>query len=179
MSIVFLWGAILSFGNPLNCPWPSLDELMAMPRPRTFSYATGLEEQAAVQLEEVVTRAIFQRGGYPVGFSPERDFIQHLLPGSTRVWQYKADKLISVDEGIALAAMRSPPVDQATFFAGEFPRLFRFTIVQAEAKHACVIVERVDSVGGTNTFSFWQLFRSGFGLGPWWAAHTGGWSFGY
>lgn len=178
MSIVFLWGAILSFGNPLNCPWPSSDELMAMRGPRTFSFATGLEEKVAVQLEEAVTRAILQRGSFQVGFNPERDFIEHLLPGSNRVWQYKADKLVSVDEGVASRAMGSP-VDQAAFFAGDFPRLFRFTIMHAEATHACAIIEREESIGGMNYFSFWHLFRLGFGLGPWWVVSLGGVAFGY
>lgn len=178
LSIAFLWGAILGFGTSFDCVWPSTDELIANPRLPTPSIASGLDDQATTDLVATVVQAIARRGASGIRFTTERDFIEHALPISPHVWQYRDGELVSVDESVALRAMQKP-VDMAAYFAGDYPRLFRFAVMQADATHACVIVEVDEPVGGMNYFAYWHLFRSGFGHGRWWAISEGGVTFGW
>ena len=77
---------------------------MAVPRPSTLSAATELEDHLAAQLEDATARAIVGHERSAIRFNPDHDFIEHALPGSTHVWQYKGDRLVIVDEGVALEA---------------------------------------------------------------------------
>ncbi len=178
VSIVFLWGAILGFGSSFDCVWPSLDELMATSRLPASSLDIELEDRAAARLEAAVAHAIGRKGAFYIRFTPERDFIEHALPGSPRVWQYGGGELVAVEKRVALRAMQAP-VEMGAYLSGDFPRLFRFSVLDRNVSHACVIVEIDEAAGGMNYFAFWHLFRSGFGLGPWWVLPGGGVFFGY
>ena len=178
VSIVSLWGAILGFGNPFDCVWPSLDELMVASRLPELSVVIGLEDQAGTQLEAAVADSVSRRGASHIRFTPGRDFIEHALPRSPQVWRYEDGELVPVDENVARRAMQSP-VDMAAFLSGDYPRIFRFAVLHAETAHACVIVEIEESAGGMNYFDFWYVFRPGFGLGPWWVVSEGGVFFGW
>ena len=176
--IVSLWCAILSFENSIDCAWPSTEELMATSGLPTSSVAIDLEDQGVAQLEMAVAHAIVRRGAFHFPFNPERDFIEHVIPRSPHVWQFKGSKIVPVNDSVLLRAMQSP-VDWPAFLSGNYPRLFRFAVVHEEASHACVIVEIKEPVGGMYRFEFWYLFRLGFGLGRWWVVSQGRVLFGW
>ncbi len=182
LSIVFLWGAVLGFANPLNCTWPSMVELTSSGAPAPTDVALELGAHAAAQLEEAVARTIVQRGSSYYRFVPERDFIEHALLGSPRVWQYVGDQLTRVDKSAASLAMRAND-DYATATAkanaGLYPRLFQFAVLYAKPNHACVIITTAQAYDNMNDFVFWQVFRPVFGLGPWVAFPQGGIFFGW
>lgn len=178
LSIGFLWGAIFGFGTSFDCVWPNTDELIANPRLPASSIISGLDDQATADLEATVVQVIARRGSTSIRFNPERDFIEHARPLSSRFWQHRDGELVFVDKSVVSKAMKTP-VEMAAYFADAFPTLFRFVITQTDATHACVIVDIDEPIGGMNYFEYWHLFRSGFGYGRWWSIAVGGIAFGW
>ncbi len=177
-ALVILWGGMFGFANPTTCTWPEIEEFIASSGLPNASVAGELESESVTGFEAAMSRAIVRRGVSNQPFVPERDFIEHALPGSVRAWRYRDGHFVVVDPSVAREAMESP-VDMAAFFAGDFPRVFRFAALEASGSHACVIVEMDEAAGGMNYFEFWQLFRAGFGYGPWRVLPLGGVFYGW
>jgi hypothetical protein len=170
ISVIFLWGSALSFADPFSCIWPSGEEYML--GLTIASVGLDLEDRAVAHMEKAVMRYIVNRGSYPsIRFNPERDFIEHALPGQSHVWQYIDDHLVSVEESVALEAMQEP-VSMSDYHAGRYPRIFRFAIMHPERRHACVLIETDEPIGGMHYLGFYHMYRSILGFGPWWVMQS-------
>lgn len=177
LSLTGVWGALLSFGNPFQCAWPAVEDLIAAGGLSGWINSTGFTPAAPPEVEAVILRRVLRRGIVDYPFRPETDTILQGAEGSARLWKIRGDQLVTAEGTAALDEMEGREAGQ--FSQGGTRRLYRFAFLQAEPSHACVLVSLDSPVDGWTPIARWQMFKSLFGMGPWWILPYGSMGYGW